>query len=71
MTVHRLARKQFHQIRRNVGAGEIDRRHVQYAAHADGQVGFAHVGFFHDQLDEARALFFLLFEQLLHLVRAQ
>ncbi len=50
---------------------EVDRRDVQHAAHADGQVLLADVGFFHDQFDEAGAFLFLLFEQFLDLVRAQ
>jgi len=54
-----------------VGAGEVDRRDVQHAAHAHGQVLFADVSFFDDQLDESRALPFLLFQEFHHLVRAQ
>ncbi len=50
---------------------EVDRRHIQHAAHADGQVLFADVGFFHDQFDEARAFFFLLLQQFLDLLCAQ
>ena len=42
-------------------------RHVQHASHGHRQVLFADVGLVHDELDEPRALLFLLFEQFLDL----
>ena len=54
-----------------LGRARLIGRDVEHAAHAHGQVLFADVGFFDDELDEARALLFLLFKQFLHLVRAQ
>ena len=48
----------------NVGAGEIHRRHVQHAAHRDGEVLLAHVAFAGDELEETNAFLLLLVEQL-------
>jgi hypothetical protein len=49
-------------------AEEVDGRHVEDAAHRDGEVLFADVGFFDDEFDEARAFLLLLFEEFLDLL---
>ncbi len=71
MVVFGFPRQQVGDFLRDVDASEIDGGDVEHAAHADGEVLLADVGLVHDELDEAGALFFLLFEQFLHLSRAQ
>ena len=71
MIILGFARKHFSHFIWNAYAGEVDRRHIEHAAHANGQVGFTDVGLFNDELDKASTLLFLLFEQLLHLPSAQ
>ena len=60
-----------HDFGQDVDAGDVDGRDVKHAAHGDGEVLFAHVGFFDDEFDQARAALLLLLEQFLHLDGAQ
>ena len=68
-----VARNQFHNFGLDVDACEVDGRDVQHAAHADGEVHVADVllVFINEQLYQSRTFFFLTFQQLLNLVRAQ
>ena len=71
MVVRRVMWQQFNDLRQNVHAGEVDRQDIEHAPHGNRQVLFADIGFVNDELDEARAFLLLLFEQFLHLGRAQ
>ena len=68
MVLRDLARQQVRHLGRDTKAAEIDGRNVEDAAHRNGEVLLAHVGFFDDELDEARAFPFLLFEQFFDLL---
>ena len=52
-------------------AGEVDRRRVEDAAHADRHVLLGDVGFFDDQFQEAGAFLLLLLQQFVNLLGGQ
>ncbi len=65
--VGQVAREQFGHFGKNADARKIDRRSVENAAHRDRHVLLADVGFFDDELQQPRAFFLLLLQQLFHL----
>ena len=63
-----FARQQVRHLRRDADARQVDGRDVEHAAHRNGHVLLADVGFLDDELDEARAFALLLFEQFFDLL---
>ena len=61
-----IAREQVRDLGTDAGAGQVDRRDVKHPAHRDGEIHLGDEIFFHHQLEEPGALFFLLFEQVGH-----
>src|SRR5690348_8866888 len=67
MSVGQVAGNQIRDLHGNGNFRKIDRGRVEHTADGNRHVLLANVGFFEDELEETRALFLLLSQQLLDL----